>query len=139
MSDAAGTGPTLKRYAGSFSLWGFAVSLVIAGEFGGWNRGLIEGGFGGLLIATLAVTILYACLAASLAEMAAVMPFAGGAYAYARVAMGPSGGFLAGVAQAIEYSLSVAVLVVSVGAVLREAAVRLTGTDLADPFWWVAL
>jgi ethanolamine permease len=53
--------------------------------------------------------------------------------------MGPSGGFLAGVAQAIEYSLSVAVLVVSVGAVLREAAVRLTGTDLADPFWWVAL
>jgi ethanolamine permease len=41
----------LSRHAGRGSLWAMAVSAVIVGEFSGWNRGLIEGGFGGLFVA----------------------------------------------------------------------------------------
>ncbi|MBI1774037.1 MAG: amino acid permease [Proteobacteria bacterium] len=112
---------------------------MIAGEFSGWNRGLIDGGFGGLLVATTIVTVMYVCLAVSLAEMAAAIPFAGASYAYARAAMGPWCGFLAGLAQIIEYTMSVALTVVPVAAVLRAAAFHLIGWNISDPTWWVVL
>ena len=57
----------LARHADRRSLWALAVSAVIVGEFSGWNRGLIEGGFGGLFVATLLVTVMYLCLCCSIA------------------------------------------------------------------------
>src|SRR5688500_1072569 len=89
----------LRRYAGTWSVLAFGVGAVIAGEYTGWNPGLIDGGFGGLLVATLVVTVMYVAICASLAEMATAMPFAGAAYAYSRVALGAWGGFLAGLTQ----------------------------------------
>ena len=86
----------LKRFAGVFHLWALGVGAVISGDFFGWNYGLTAGGFGGLLVATLCITLMYVGLCFSIAEMAAAMPHTGGAYSFARTAMGPWGGYLTG-------------------------------------------
>ena len=45
--------------AGWVLLAGLGVSYVISGEFAGWNFGLEHGGFGGMLLATIAMAIMY--------------------------------------------------------------------------------
>ena len=102
----------LRRFAGVWSLWALGVGAVISGDFFGWNFGLAEGGFGGLLIATLIITVLYTCLCFSIAEMSAALPHTGGAYSFARSSMGPWGAYVTGLAENMEYILTPAVIVV---------------------------
>ena len=59
----------LKRVAGVWKLWALGVGAVISGEFSGWNLGLAVGGFGGLFIATLIITVMYVGLCYCIAEM----------------------------------------------------------------------
>ena len=86
----------LRRHAGVWSLWALGVAAVISGDFFGWNLGLLSGGFGGLAIATVFITIMYICLCYSIAEMSPALPHTGGAYSFGRSAMGPWGGFITG-------------------------------------------
>src|SRR5262249_37874814 len=65
--------------------------------------------------------------------------FVGASYAYARAALGPWSGFLAGIAQVIEYTLSVALTVVPVATVLRTTTLHLAGLDIPEPVWWLVL
>jgi len=109
-----------------------------SGRIVGLNYGLITGGFGGLLIATLVVIVMYLSLCFSLAEMSAAMPFAGGAYGFARCALGPLGGCLAGLAQNIGYILTAAAVVVSVGEAANVLLTHLFGFALAEPLLWGA-
>jgi ethanolamine permease len=125
----------LRRYAGVGSLWALGVGAVISGDFFGWNFGLAAGGFGGLFIATLVITVLYTCLCFSVAEMTASLPHTGGAYSFARSAMGPWGAYVTGLAENMEFILTPAVIVVGVGSYLGE----IFGTDPAlAPLWWFA-
>lgn len=48
----------LQRHAGVWSLWALGVAAVISGDFFGWNFGL-DFGFGGLLVATIVITVMY--------------------------------------------------------------------------------
>ena len=105
----------LKRHAGVWQLWALGVGAVISGDFFGWNFGLTSGGFGGMLVALLIVTVMYAGLCSSIAEMAAALPHTGGAYSFARTAMGPWGGYITGLAENMEYILTPAVIVVGIG------------------------
>src|SRR5436190_20074563 len=89
----------LRRVAGPWKLWARGVAAVISGEFSGWNLGLSAGGFVGLAIATVVITVMYLFLCLSLAEMAAALPHTGGAYSFARTTMGPWGGFVTGMAE----------------------------------------
>ena len=41
----------LKRHAGAWSLWALGVAAVISGDFSGWNFGIAEAGWGGMLVA----------------------------------------------------------------------------------------
>ena len=77
------------------------VAIAISGDFVGWNYGLAVGGWGGMMLAALAMIVLFWCLTQCLAELAAAMPEAGGFDHYARRALGPGAGFLAGMAVAI--------------------------------------
>ena len=86
----------LRRHAGMWSLWALGVGAVISGEYYGWNFGLGTGGFGGLLIAAALMAVMYYGLVYSIAEMSPALPHTGGAYSFARSAMGPWGGFLTG-------------------------------------------
>src|SRR6185295_2040299 len=108
----------LKRHAGVLHLWALGVGAVISGDFFGWNYGLIEGGFGGLIAALVIITVLFAGLCYSIAEMSPALPHAGGAYSFARTAMGPWGGYVTGLAENMEYILTPAVIVVGIGALL---------------------
>jgi ethanolamine permease len=92
----------LRRHAAFWSLWSLGVAAVISGDFYGWNLGLDAGGFGGLLIAAAVITVMYYGLCYSIAEMSPALPHTGGAYSFARSAMGPWGGFITGLAENME-------------------------------------
>jgi ethanolamine permease len=124
----------LKRHARFWSLWALGVGAVISGNFSGWNLGLAAGGFGGLLLATLVITVMYLGLIFSLAEMSPALPHTGGAYSFARSAMGPWGGFVTGLAENMEYVLTPAVIVFFLGTYLSA----IFGTPAtAQPLWWI--
>ena len=105
--------------AGWVLLMGLGIAYVISGEFAGWNFGLAEGGWGGLLIATVLMAIMYTAMVFSLAELSTIIPTAGGGYAFARRAMGPWGGFMTGTAILIEYVLTPAAIVTFIGAAVE--------------------
>ncbi len=102
---------TLKRSAGVWGLWGLAVAAVISGDFSGWNFGIDFAGFGGMLIAFVILVAMYYGMIFAIGEMAAAMPHTGGAYSFARSAMGPWGGLITGAAETIEYVATTAVIV----------------------------
>ena len=109
-----------KGAAGWVLLAGLGVSYVISGDFAGWNFGLAEGGFGGMLIATIIMGAMYTCMVLSLAELSASLPTAGGGYSFARRALGPTGGFLTGTAILLEYMFAPAAIAVFIGAYCQE-------------------
>src|SRR5215218_4118465 len=95
-----------KGAAGWVLLAGLGVAYVISGEIGGWQFGLAEGGWGGLLIATILTAIMYTAMVYSLAELSAAIPVAGAGYGFTRRAMGVWGGFLTGTAIVIEVAIA---------------------------------
>lgn len=101
--------------AGWVLLAGLGVAYVISGDFAGWNFGLAEGGWGGLLIATVLMAIMYTAMVFGLAELASAIPVAGAGYGFARRAMGPLAGFATGTAILIEYVIAPAAIVVFIG------------------------
>lgn len=123
----------LRRYAGVFSLWALGVGAVISGHFSGWNFGLAFG-WGSMFAATIVITIMYLGLTYSLAEMSPALPHTGGAYSFARSAMGPWGGFVTGVAENIEYVLTPAVVVFFIGSYM--GAIMETGPEI-QPLYWI--
>lgn len=129
----------LKRTAGVWGLWGLAVAAVISGDFSGWNFGIAAGGFGGLLVAFLILVVMYYGLMFSIGEMSAAMPHTGGAYSFARKAMGPWGGFSTGLAETVEYVATTAVIVYFSAAYANSVTSELLGLSLDPWVWWVIL
>jgi ethanolamine permease len=126
----------LRRHAGVWSLWALGVAAVISGDFFGWNFGLGQAGFGGLLIATVVITVMYFGLCWSIAEMSPALPHTGGAYSFSRSAMGPWGGFATGVAETIEYVVTPAVIVTGIGFYMQTIVDDLFGVSIATWIWW---
>ncbi len=126
----------LRRFAGAWSLWALGVGAVISGDFFGWNFGLAAGGFGGLLVATVIVAIMYVGMCYSIAEMSPALPHTGGAYSFGRTALGPWGGFITGLGESMEYILTPAVIVVGIGGYMGSIANDLIGLELSAPVWW---
>lgn len=126
----------LKKYAGLLSLWALGVGAVISGDFSGWNLGVGQAGFGGFLIAVVIISIMYAGLCFSIAEMSPALPHTGGAYSFARTALGPWGGYVTGLAENMEYVITTAVVCYFAAAYLQS----IFGTpDVAQPAWWAGL
>ena len=129
----------LKRTAGIWGLWGLAVAAVISGDFSGWNFGIAAGGFGGLLVAFGILVVMYYGMMFAIGEMAAAMPHSGGAYSFARKAMGPWGGFITGLAETIEYVATTAVIVYFSAAYADGVTTELLGFHMDAWIWWVLL
>jgi ethanolamine permease len=127
----------LRRHAGVWSLWALGVGAVISGEFYGWNFGLGTGGWGGLAIAGILMAIMYYGLVFSIAEMSPALPHTGGAYSFARSAMGPWGGFLTGLAENAEYVITPAVVVGAMSLLTQEIVAGLF--DITGDPWWNSL
>ncbi|MHA7305634.1 ethanolamine permease [Arthrobacter sp. TMN-49] len=106
----------LKRgAAGWVLLAGLGVAYVISGDFAGWNLGLAQGGWGGLLIAFVLMGIMYTCMVFGLAELSSALPATGAGYGFARRALGPLGGFATGMAVLIEYAVAPAAIATFIG------------------------
>jgi len=129
----------LRRHAGVWSLWALGVAAVISGDFSGWNFGLDAGGFGGLLVATLIITVMYFGLCYSIAEMSPALPHTGGAYSFSRSAFGPWGGFATGVAETIEYVVTPAVIVTFSASYLQSIFDSWFDWSPATWVWWLIL
>lgn len=97
-------------------LWGLGVGYVISGMYFGWNLGLKEGGTLGLAIATFFIIILYVTFTFSYTELACAIPKAGGGFDYATRALGKDWGFIAGMAQNIEFIFAPPAIAFAIGA-----------------------
>ena len=129
----------LKRAAGVWGLWGLAVAAVISGDFSGWNFGIDFAGFVGMLIAFVILVAMYYGMIFSIGEMAAAMPHTGGAYSFARSAMGPWGGLITGAAETIEYVATTAVIVFFSASYADAITSELLGLSLPGWVWWIIL
>ncbi|MCR8556658.1 ethanolamine permease [Mucilaginibacter sp. BJC16-A38] len=109
----------LKRVLKPIHLWAIAVSLVISGEYFGWNFGWKSAGTIGFLIATVVITIMYITFIFSYTELTTSIPHAGGAFAYAYRAMGPIGGLVAGYATLIDFLFATPAIAFGLGAYLH--------------------
>ena len=105
----------LKKVLGPIQIWGLGVGIVISGSYFGWNYGLAESGYVGMLIATAIIGVMYVTLCLSLSELSTTMPHAGGAYAFTRRAMGPLAGFITGVGVTLEFAVGTAVFTSGAG------------------------
>ncbi|MBO0906317.1 amino acid permease [Jiella sonneratiae] len=124
----------LRKYAGVWSLWALGVGAVISGQYSGWNLGLHSGGWGGMLIATIIIAVMYLGLTFSIAEMSPALPHTGAAYSFARTTMGQWGGFVTGLFENVEYVLTPAVVVFFIGAYLTGIFETPTAFQ---PVWWI--
>ncbi|MBL8230944.1 MAG: amino acid permease [Bryobacterales bacterium] len=122
----------LRKTAGWVQLWALGVGGVISGNYFGWQTGLLTGGFGGMLIATLLIAVMYVCLVFSIAELSAALPNAGGFYNFTREAFGTDRAFLNGLTDAIEYVTTPAVIVAGIAGYMKALV---PGTE--DWIWWV--
>ncbi len=112
MSESA----KLSRTLGPLMLWGLGVGYVISGMYFGWNLGLAEGGTLGLAIATFFIIIMYVTFTFSYTELACAIPKAGGAFDYANRALGSKMGFIAGMAQNVEFIFAPPAIAAAIGA-----------------------
>ena len=126
----------LRKFAGAFSLWALGVGAVISGDFSGWNLGVGQAGFGGFLVALGIITFMYLGLCYSIAEMSPALPHTGGAYSFARTALGPFAGYITGLAENLEYVITTAVVCYFTAAYLQGI---FETPDSAQPLWWLAL
>ncbi|GDX46390.1 ethanolamine permease [Bacteroidota bacterium] len=106
----------LSRTLTPLMLWGLGVGYVISGMYFGWNLGLEKGGTLGLAIATFFIIILYLTFTFSYAELASAIPKAGGGFDYTRRAFGDTWGFVAGMAQNIEFIFAPPAIAFAIGA-----------------------
>ncbi|MBN9794265.1 ethanolamine permease [Pseudonocardia sp. TMWB2A] len=120
--------------AGWVLLAGLGVSYVISGDYSGWNFGLAQGGFGGLLIAGVVIAGMYFAMVLGMAELSSALPAAGGGYTFARRALGPWGGFATGTAILIEYAIAPAAIATFIGAYVESLGLF----GITDG-WWVYL
>ena len=129
----------LLRTAGFWGLWGIGIAAVISGDFSGWNFGIGEAGWGGLAIASVVIIVMYFGMLFSIGEMAAAMPHTGGAYSFARAAMGPWGGFVTGFAETIEYVFTTAVIVYFSASYADAVTSELFDLSMPGWVWWIIL
>lgn len=130
---------SLKRTTGFWGLWGIGIAAVISGDFSGWNTGITTAGWGGLLIATIIIVVMYFGMLFSIGEMSAAMPHTGGAYSFARASMGPWGGFVTGLAETLEYVLTTAAVVYFSTGYADSIFHDLFGLNLPIWVWWIIL
>lgn len=112
-------------------LWGLGVGYVISGMYFGWNLGLQQGGTGGLAIATGFIILLYITFTFSYTELACAIPKAGGVFDYATRAMGKNVGFVAGMAQIIEFVFAPPAIAAAIGAYFHIFLPQFSVTSIA--------
>ncbi len=95
------------------------VSLIVSGQFYGWNAGYLMG-FWPFFVAVLFTFSGYLCLSLCLAEMSSAIPFSGGTYGLARVTLGNFPAYLIGITEIFNYLIYVAFTIGYIGGLLTQ-------------------
>ncbi|MCP1143962.1 ethanolamine permease [Lysinibacillus endophyticus] len=106
---------TLKKALTPIHLWTIGVGIVISGNYFGWNFGLLESGYLGMVIATVVMAIMYLTMTLGIAELSTALPYAGGPYSFARRAMGKYFGFITGVGVVLQYVIAAPIIAIGIG------------------------
>jgi len=101
----------------TFDLWALGIAVVIGGQYFCWNFG-VAAGFGSFLIITFLVGSAYICQCLCTSELSSALPFAGGAYGFARCTLGYYLGFMVGCCETIQYITYVASSAISLGSMI---------------------
>nr|WP_245412041.1 ethanolamine permease [Methylocella silvestris] len=109
----------LKQSLSTLQLWAIAVGLVISGEYFGWSYGWATAGTLGFTVTALFIAAMYTTFIFSFTELTTSIPHAGGPFAYARHAYGPTGGYFAGAATLIEFVFAPPAISLAIGAYLN--------------------
>lgn len=88
-----------------FKVASLGVAIAISGNFSGWNYGLGIAGLGGMVVAALAMTVMFFCLTQCVAEMAASLAGDSGLDGYTRAGLGPLAGYVCGMSIAVVMSI----------------------------------
>lgn len=133
--------PGLRKVISTTQLWAIAVGMVISGEYFGWNYGWAVAGTVGFLIATLLVTVLYLTFIFSYTELTTAIPDAGGPFAYALRAFGPTGGFVAGFATLVDFLMAPPAIAAALGAYAHflNPALPVLGVAVASYFVFISI
>ncbi len=131
----------LKKVLTPLMLWGLGVGYVISGMYFGWNLGLEKGGTLGLGIAVFFIMIMYITFSLCYTELACAIPKAGGAFDYTTKALGKQFGFIAGMAQIIEFVFAPPAIAFGIGAYfhLLYPSLPIIGTAIFCYFLFTAL
>ena len=111
--------PQLKATLGTLELWAIAVGLVISGEYFGWSYGWASAGTLGFLAVAVFVATMYTAFIFSFTELTTSIPKAGGPFAYAQRAFGPTGAYFAGAATLVEFVFAPPAIALAIGAYLN--------------------
>ncbi|MBI3229829.1 MAG: amino acid permease, partial [Burkholderiales bacterium] len=109
----------LQHSLSTLQLWGIAVGLVISGEYFGWSYGWASAGTIGFAITAVFIALMYSTFIFSFTELTTAIPHAGGPFAYAKRAFGPTGGYLAGAATLVEFVFAPPAIALAIGAYLN--------------------
>ena len=109
----------LKATIGTVQLWAIAVGLVISGEYFGWSYGWASAGTLGFLSTSLFVATMYTAFIFSFTELTTAIPKAGGPFAYAQRAFGPTGAYLVGAATLVEFVFAPPAIALAIGSYLN--------------------
>jgi len=107
---------SLKKALTPIHLWTIGVGIVISGNYFGWNFGLLESGYLGMIIATVIMAIMYLTMTLGISELTTALPYAGGPYSFARRAMGKYFGFITGVGVVLQYVIAAPIVAIGIGA-----------------------
>ncbi|DBA01892.1 TPA: hypothetical protein N0F65_006040 [Lagenidium giganteum] len=113
---------------GKIDVWLLGITIVIGGQYFGWNLGLAAGvmSFATSFLIITAGFVLFCC---SAAEVTGALPFAGGAYGLARCTLGFYPGFLIGCCDALEYTACVATTMTSLVGLLVQMVPKCYGYE----------
>eukprot|EP00981_Chlorochromonas_danica_P003137 scaffold622_cov174-Ochromonas_danica.AAC.13 len=109
---------TLKYSASSLQVFFMGISIIVGGQFMGWNKALTMG-LWECMIGLAIVSVGYFCLTFCLAEMTSILPFAGGSFGYVRCSLGPRVGYNVGFCESVAYILFVAAALDNIDELLR--------------------
>lgn len=140
------------KQAGFWDLYLLGITIVLGGQFFSWNAGL-QGGFWEFFTSTVITGSAYICLVLCMAEMTSAMPFSGkltksdfrfpllsslvskgGAYGFARVAIGPFWGYMVALCEILQNIFYVTATVIPLGEMLTLA---LGTPQHFEPLYWI--